>query len=429
MIYLYIYVVKPGDSIFTIARQYNVTPESMRQANELQDASRLSVGQALVIPVENRTHVVRSGESIYTVARQYGVTVNDILNANPSLGNGTLITPGQTILIPTGTQKLGTIEVNGYAFPNTSTAVLNRTLPSLTYLSIFSYTVNSDGTLNSINDAPLIQRARNAGVAPIMVVANIVEDEGFNSDVVRDVLTNAESQNNLINNILTVVRQKNYYGINIDFEYIYPEDRESYNNFIRALATRAHAQGFIVLTSLAPKTSADQQGLLYEAHDYPVHGSVVDRVILMTYEWGYTAGPPLPVAPLNEVQRVLNYAITAIPRDKILMGMPNYGYDWTLPFVRGTTAETLSLMEAQDRAYTVRAQIQYDPTAQSPFYNYYDTNGRQHIVWFEDARSIRAKLRLVHQLGLAGVSYWTIGRYFPQNWVILNSMFNVRKVL
>jgi spore germination protein len=66
---------------------------------------------------------------------------------------------------------------------------------------------------------------------------------------------------------------------------------------------------------------------LYQGHDYPVHGALVDHVIIMTYDGGYTFGPPMAVAPLNEVVKVLNYAVTAIPREKIFMGIPNYGYD------------------------------------------------------------------------------------------------------
>ena len=75
------------------------------------------------------------------------------------------------------------------------------------------------------------------------------------------------------------------------------------------------------------------------------------------------------------------------------------------------------------------AQIQYDVVAQSPFFNYYDDKGKQHVVWFEDARSIYAKLRLVNEFKLSGVSYWTIAKYFPQNWLVLNSLFDVKKLL
>src|SRR5699024_11587626 len=108
-----------------------------------------------------------------------------------------------------------------------------------------------------------------------------------------------------------------------------------YNNFLRKIAPRLHQEGLLLSTALAPKTRSTQTGLLYEAHDYAAHGEIADFSVLMTYEWGYSAGLPLPVSPINEVQKVLDYAISVMPSDKILMGQNLYGYDWTLPFVQG----------------------------------------------------------------------------------------------
>ena len=179
--------------------------------------------------------------------------------------------------------------------------------------------------------------------------------------------------------------------------------------------------GYILVSALAPKISAEQEGTLYEAHDYAVHGELMDHVVIMTYEWGYTYSPPMAVAPINEVRRVLDYAVTEIPREKIFMGIPNYGYNWTLPYVEGTAAQTISNVGAVNLAYNVGAYINFDPVAQAPFFNYYDENGRLHEVWFEDARSILAKLSLANEFRLGGLSYWTINQYFPQNWLVQNS--------
>ncbi len=136
----------------------------------------------------------------------------------------------------------------------------------------------------------------------------------------------------------------------------------------------------------------------------------------------------MAVAPINQVERVLQYATSVIPPEKILMGMPNYGYDWTLPWVQGTAARSLSNTAAINQAMNVGARIQYDNEAQVPFYNYYDAQGKQHEVWFDDARSVQARLRLIDEYNLGGASYWTINSYFSQNWIVLNSMYNVEKV-
>ena len=424
-----IHVVKSGESLYEISKLYGVSYNKIASDNELTNPDQLVVGQTLVILQGTRKHKVLPGQSLYSISKLYDTTIANLYAANPDLNNSVILYPGQIINIPSPTQKLGSIEVNAYALPGTNMDVLAKTLPNLTYLSIFSYQVQPDGSLKGINDVPLIQAARNAKVAPMMVITNLKEGGGFDSALAHTILTDPAVQNTLLGNITTTLKDKNYYGLDIDLEYIFPEDRENYNSFLRKAVTDLKVLGYPVSTALAPKPSGDIKGLLYEAHDYPVHGALANHVILMTYEWGYTAGPPLAVSPLNEVKKILDYAVTVIPSKKILMGIPNYGYDWTLPYVKGTTATALGNVEAVDLARKVYASIQYDYISQAPYFNYYDSNKKQHVVWFEDARSMDAKLRTANEYNLGGVSYWTIGKYFPQAWLVQNSLYNVKKLL
>ena len=183
-----------------------------------------------------------------------------------------------------------------------------------------------------------------------------------------------------------------------------------------------NAEGYQVSVALAPKSSATQPGLLYEGMDYRLLGQNADQVLLMTYEWGFTYGPPMAVAPLNKVREVLDYAVTEIPREKILMGIPNYGYDWKLPFVKGeTAAELLGNVEAVRRAAQYGAVIQFDEIARSPYFTY-EQGGSSHEVWFEDVRSIQAKVELALAYGFRGVGYWNLMRPFRANWLLLNGM-------
>lgn len=426
---MFLYTVRPGDSVYSISRLFGVYPQRIIEGNQLSNPELLVIGQALVIPVDSVKYTVTQGDTLRALSLRYQVSIPAILEANPEIKSESLIYTGQVITIPSQTYLLGSKQVNGYAFPNINRNTLQRTLPSLSYCSIFSYQVDADGTLNEIEDQDVIRLSRGAGVAPMMVITNIITGKGFNSDLAHTILNDNAAQNQLLSNILQTLRNKNYYGLNIDFEYIYPNDRQAYNNFIQNAAGRLHDAGYILTTSLAPKTSAGQRGLLYEAHDYPAHGRFVDHVILMTYEWGYTYGPARPVAPLNLVEQVIQYAVSVIPNQKIFMGIPNYGYDWTLPFVRGSVAQSLTNPGAVELAGRVGARILYDEEAQSPHFSYYDTNSKRHEVWFEDARSINAKLRLADRYGLGGVSYWTINSYFSQNWLILNSLYQVEKVI
>lgn len=285
-----IYVVKPGDSVYSIARRYGIDPQKIISDNELTNPDNLVVGQTLVLITDTIPHTVVRGDSLYRIAQNYGVTLAQIQRANPQITNPARLQIGQVVNVPVPSQKLGDIRVNGYAFPSINTDTLQRTLPYLTYLSIFSYQVRPDGSLTPINDTPLIQAARQARAAPIMVITNIEEGGGFSSELASTILTNRQVQNTLLDNIEATLREKNYYGLNIDFEYIFPEDGDDYDAFLNTVTSRLNPQGYIVLTSLAPKTSATQRGLLYEAHHYPVHGRLANFVILMTYEWGYTYG-------------------------------------------------------------------------------------------------------------------------------------------
>lgn len=424
-----IHTVSQGDSVYSIARRYGVPASSIIEANQLENPSALIVGQALVVPGELSAHTVARGESLYSIARNYNASVTALQGLNPQITNPANLQIGQTVIVPQAAPKLGTILVNGYAFPNIRNEVLQSTLPYLSYLSIFSYQVREDGSLKTIPDALLTEAARNANVAPMMVITNIEEGASFSSELAHTILNSEAIQDTLLDNVVAVLQEKNYSGLDVDFEYVYPEDRENYVNFMKKITDRLHPLGYTVTVALAPKTRADQPGLLYEAHDYAALGALVDHVILMTYEWGYTYGPPMAVSPLPEMRRVLDYAVTAIPSYKILMGMPNYGYDWTLPFVQGSAARSLSNTAAVEQARNVGAHIQFDSRSQTPFYYYYSSDGRRHVVWFDDARSIQAKLKLVDDYSLGGVSYWTINSFFPQNWQVLSSMYDVQKVL
>lgn len=424
-----IYVVQSGDTLYKIANRYGVTVEKLVQDNQLDKPNSLVVGQDIVVDIATIPHTVVSGETMWKIANFYGVSLQDLISANPQIANPDRISVGEIINIPTTESNKPYIDVNGYAIANISNEVLNKTLPYLTYLSIFSYQAKEDGNLFILYEQNLINTARRNNVAPIMVVTNIGMSGGFDSELAHIILTDMEVQQNLINNIIVTLQAKNYYGVDIDFEYIYPQDRQNYVDFLKNLKSQLSPYGFSLSVALAPKYSSNQQGLLYEAHDYMAIGAVVDKVIIMTYEWGYIYGPPMAVSPYSEVRRVIEYAVTVIPPEKILMGMPNYAYDWMLPFTQGSVATTLTINGALNLAIEKGSQIMFDEKSKTPYFNYTDNMGNRHVVWFENARSVQARLSLVNDFNLGGVSYWTINSFWNVNYLVLNNMFNINKVL
>ncbi len=422
-----LYVVRSGDTVHQIARRYSTPADGIISANQLQNPDVLSAGQALIIPTDENRRTVRPGDTLYSIARRHGVSLPRLIAANPQVTDPNRIYPGQTVVIPADGRQTREIIVNGYV-TDAADSTLNAALPYLTFLSPFSYRSDLAGNLTPTFHLNLTLSGGHR-TANLLALTNLLEGGGFSGQIAHAILTDQAVQDTFLENVEALLRQGGWYGVNVDFEYVYQFDRESYNQFLRRLTDRMHRLGYLVVTALAPKLSEGQQGLLYEAHDYAAHGQTVDYVVLMTYEWGYTYGPAMAVAPLDKVRQVLDYATRAIPAGKILMGVPNYGYDWTLPFAQGTAARSLSNIEAAALAGRVGSGIQYDQTAQSPFFRYYDADGRQHEVWFEDARSLRAKYGLVNEYGLAGVSFWNLNKLFRTNFILLESMFSVEKVL
>ena len=223
-----IYTVKPGDTLAGISRRYGLSPLRIAADNGLSDMSRLVPGQNLLINVDSVRYILDEGQTLFSISQAYGVPLDELIKANPGL-NPLNLRPGDTVMIP------------------------------------------------------VARRAQRSAVMPIMVVTNIF-DKGFSTEVLSVILASEELQERLIGNILSELTGKNYYGVNMDIEYIAPDDRERYNAFLERLTERLHNEGFIVMSALAPKISADQPGVLYEAHDYAEQGRIVDYVIIMTYE-------------------------------------------------------------------------------------------------------------------------------------------------
>lgn len=376
-----IYVVTPGDTIDGIAMKLGANAEQLIYDNQLVYPYELAVGQALFAAGERR-------------------------NAARSLSAG------------------------GYAYPFISPWVLEQTLPFLSELLVFSYGFTGEGDLLPPaygEDDWMIAEAKNFGTRPILTLTPFGLDGNFNNRLIHSVVNNEEFKANLIQNLLEIMEEKGYQGVDIDFEYILAEDRDAFTAFVQETAEAMRENGYRTSVALAPKTSSEQQGLLYEGKDYRALGEAADHVLLMTYEWGYTYGPPMAVAPLNQVRKVVEYALTQIPAEKIDLGIPNYGYDWPLPYVRGTTkAATINNVQAVRIAVENGAQILFDNVAESPYFTYSE-NGTEHEVWFEDVRSLLAKFELIKEYELRGCGYWQIMQWFRANWLLLQDQFFILK--
>ncbi|MBM7871821.1 spore germination protein [Clostridium pascui] len=427
-----IHVVQPGQTLYGIAKAYSTTITQIVVANEIKNPDQLVVGQTLVIPIWGDFYTVRSGDTLSAIGQRFNIDYRELARIN-NISINEPLQVGVRLFIPP--EPKTSAEINAYVEPmgTSVTPALEQAaeeaVPYLTYLAPFSYRIQRDGNLIEplLNNFSQIAAQNDAGL--MMVLSNLEEGQ-FSTELARIILTNEEIQNRLLDNIVRISNDIGFIDVHFDLEFISPGNREDYNNFLRKAKERLSQEGITLSTALAPKTNANQRGLLYEAHDYKSHGEIVDFVVLMTYEWGYSAGPPMPVSPIGPVRQVLEYALTEMPSSKIMMGQNLYGYDWTLPYVQGGQyARAVSPQQAIEIARLNNAPIKYDYTAQAPYIDYVDNQGRSHKVWFEDARSIQAKFNLIKELNLRGVSYWKLGLSFPQNWLLIEDNFNVVKLV
>ncbi len=376
-----IYVVKPGDTVDDIAAAYGISPESVIYNNQLIYPYALAVGQALLL--------------------------STFQDEAPSYSAYT----------------------NGYAYPFIDEAVLTETLPFLSSLSVFSYGFTTEGELVSptVDDDFMIAAAISSKTRPILTLTPFGPDGQFNNYLITTMVNNETVKNTLLQNLLSTLQEKDFAGVDIDFEYILPEDRIPFAEFVADTRNFLAPYGYPVSVALAPKITDNQPGLLYEGKDYALLGQAADSVLLMTYEWGYTYGPPMAVAPINKVREVVDYAVTRIDPSKIDLGIPNYGYDFTLPYERGVSkARTISNIEAVQIAVSAGVPISFDETAMSPYFRY-EKNGIMHEVWFEDVRSLQEKYSLLPEYGLRGIGVWQIMRLFRAGWLLFRDNFIINK--
>ncbi len=422
-----IYTVQAGDTLLSISRQWNVPLAKIAEDNGLTETTPLAVGESLIILPPTETYTVQAGDTVTGIANRYGVAPDDILYQNPQLTNPEMLVPGQVLIIRGGVPKLGTVAVSGYAYDTVDGQVLQRVLPDLTYLTVFGYGITPQGGLISANDGEVLLLVADSRAAPMMLLTALNESGGFSSENAAAMLGNPQARARLVDEVDRVMAEKGYRGVDVDFEFIPPENADDYVVFVSELADRLRPQGKLTFVALAPKTSDNQSGVLYEAHDYARLGAAADGVLLMTYEWGYAYSEPMAIAPIDKVEQVVRYGLSRIPAYKIFMGIPNYAYDWALPRREGERARTISNNEALWLARNRGAEIQYDEVAQSPFFRYTAVDGRAHEVWFEDARSLEAKLRLVGGESLFGMGVWNVMSYYAPLWTLTRTLFTVRE--
>lgn len=416
---MFIDVVGPGETLETVAVRSGVTEEQLVSLNNLT-GRQVTEGQALLVPATRYT--VRQGDDLWRVSLRTGVPLPVLQRYNPGAARGLRV--GQILRIPPAPKQKA--EVIGY-LPVTDPGVTAGDIEfwgeNLTYVAIFSHLVDEEGDLPPIEDEAAIRATYAAGAKPLMSIANMKAGGAFSPEIARAIITQPNVREKMISNILRIVNEKGYAGVDSDIENIDVSERTGYVDFLREL--KARLDGKLLNVAVPPKW--DEETFAYaRGHDYAGIGRVADRVYLMNYEFHWVGGPPGAIAPLPSTRRVLLYAASLIAKQKILNGLSTVAYDWTLPDTPENKARPWSHQEALELAIRNGVPIRFDEAARTPWFRYTE-GGQEHEVWFGDARSLMAQLRLIRETGVGGAGIWHLGAPSPQLPPLLQTLFQVER--
>jgi spore germination protein YaaH len=267
--------------------------------------------------------------------------------------------------------------------------------------------VEQDPPYTDISDA-VVDQLREPGLGLLPTIANHRNGE-WDFEVVPRLIADPRTRADHVRNLVQLVVDDDYDGIVIDYELLRADDRANFTAFVTALAEDLHAHAKRLAVTVHAKSTPEGSGGHNAAQDYVAIGRAADEVHLMTYDLHYDESEPGPVAPQWWVERVVAFAVKRIPKEKLLLGVGLYGYDWG----DGEVAADLTLGQVNALRAATNARVQR--SFQAPFFRYRRA-GVDHEVWYEDRASVAAKLTLVDRYDLGGAFFWHLGDVPADIW-------------
>lgn len=427
-----IYVVQQGDSIMSIAESFGFPAARLILDNGIENPFGLVTGQAIVIAHPEQTHIVQEGDTLAGIADTYGVGIMQLLRNNSFLSDREYLYPGETLVIRYHTGR--SLTTNGFVYPYVNRKTLLKTLPYLTYISVFNYGITATGGVITYFDiSDLVPLVKAYGVVPLLMISALSPTGEANIEVVYDILLSEENQEQLLNNVLDVLKSKEYYGVNVILSQINRTNQSLYINYLRKVSERLREEGFLLFVTINPETGYTDSQVTFERLDYTSISQLVDDITFLQYTWGTNLGPPAPVSNITLLNSFLDYVVSMVSPELLSLGKPLFGYLWELPYVPDrSVAYSLTLNSVISLANDVGAVIQFDEVSQTPFLQYVSYKFGtpvNYIIWSIDARSIDALNKSINKYGLAGNGVWNIMIYYQQLWTLINSQYEIVKIL
>lgn len=424
-----IHVVQTGETAESIANDYGISKDWLVVANGIVNPNIPVVGDTYIILYPKITHTVVEGDTLESVAETYDVTVLDLLRNNAQLSNRRELRAGESIVIAYSDEKQGTISITSIVLPQINRDTLRKTLPYLTYLSIYSYEVNLRGEIKEVDDKELIEIAKEYGVVPIMYLTFPPELISKEEKFTQNIFNNEALQRTFIFRIIEIIRTKGYLGLNFDTVYVHPGDRQLYLNLIERLTNTLQEEGLFVFTTLSPTSFDLVVGRSFSTFNYSFLSSFVDGTYLLPFEMKTLLGVPTGSIPFGNIYEILNYVNSMIPANYLSLGISTVGYIWEMPYIEGISqGRFVSNHNMVQLAREYGIAVQYDEYTQSSYFTFFE-NGLEFLVLYKDARSIQASLDLVTLFQLKSIIVWGIMEFFYDIWLIINSQYEIEKLL
>jgi spore germination protein len=297
----------------------------------------------------------------------------------------------------------------------TSLTSLQQQVHNLDVVSPYLYQVRPDGTIHTFAADAAIQVMRDAGVQIVPMVTSIPRWDGFT-----ELMEDEEERTAIIDRLVDLVETNDWDGIHIDFEAINADDHGLVTEFQRELSERMWANNRMVTQAVIARLS-DVPSVWGGAYDYAELAKYNDFIVIMAYDYTPVGSQtPGPVAPVNWVRNVASYSASRIPSEKVLLGVPFYGYDWTMDEDESGRTTGPARAMRYDHTLALSAfddlEINWDDQAQSPWATYTDDEDAEHEVWFENQESLRHKLDVMRDHDLGGMAAWRLGQEDPAVW-------------
>jgi len=290
---------------------------------------------------------------------------------------------------------------------------------AMTVLAPQCYGLDRSGVLHGQLPAGVLDATQRAGL-PLMP---LVTNPGFDRSTAHALLHNAQAQELAAKSLSQLAERDQYVGWQLDFEGLDPADEPAYTRFVGRVEARLHHDHRLLSVAVVPRFSdafpdssapGFHTGEWGAAFDYRGLGRVADFLVLMAYDQHTPLTPAGPVAGYDWVQAALRYAVGRVPAPKLLLGIPFYGREW-VESPGGTTAHSLAYKDLKHYLEDPGSDRYWDDLFRTAWFQMREGDTLR-TAWFDDARSLREKIKLVRLDHLRGYAAWRLGMEDPEFW-------------